>query len=145
MGRMWQTLLLTQWKPMFAWLPVETLIRERQQEYYDVLAVSDKTADSTVFVEFMLVAIRDALKELFHTEQVREQVTVQVEKLLAALGKETFSTRELMARLNLKHRPTFLTTYLRPALELGVVEMTIPDKPNSSRQKYCATNLSHNI
>ena len=76
MRRMGQTLILSHWKPLFAWLPVETLIKERQQEYYDVLAVADKAADSTAFIEFMLVAIRDALKELLRTEQVREQVTV---------------------------------------------------------------------
>jgi len=64
MGRMWQTLLLFQWKSLFAWLPVEELVRERQQEYYDVLATADKAANSTVFVEFMLQAIYDSLKEL---------------------------------------------------------------------------------
>ena len=138
MGRMWQTLLLASWKSLFAWLPVETLIRERQQEYYDVLAAADNAADSTVFVEFMLRTFRDALKQLLHTEQVREQVTVQVEKLMAALGGETLSARELLARLGLKHRPTFAGNYLRPARELGLIEMTIPDKPNSNRQKYRA-------
>ncbi|WP_366557076.1 hypothetical protein [Desulfosporosinus sp. BICA1-9] len=51
---MWQTLLLSRWKPIFNCLPVETLIRERQQEYYTILAVADKAADSTAFVEFML-------------------------------------------------------------------------------------------
>ena len=72
------------------------------------------------------------------TEQVRDQVTVQVEKLLVALGNETLSTRELLERLALKHRPTFAATYLSPALELGLIEMTIPDKPNSNKQKYRA-------
>ena len=138
MGRMWQTLLLTQWKPLFAWLPVEELVRERQREYYEVLAVSDKKADSTLFIEFMLMVQKDALSDLLRTEQVREQVTVQVEKLLTVLGEETYSAKELMKLLGLKHRPTFSTTYLRPAIELGLIEMTIPDKPNSNRQKYRA-------
>jgi len=137
-GLMWQTLLLSRWKPVFAWLPVETLIRERQQEYYDVLAVADKAANSTAFVEFMLRAIRDALSELLRTEQVREQVTEQVERLLTALGSETLSAKELLERLGLKHRPTFSNNYLRPALELGLIEMTVPDKPNSSKQRYRA-------
>ena len=141
MGRMWQTLLLSRWKPLFAWLPVETLIRERQQEYYDVLAAADRAADSTVFVEFMLRAFRDSLKEFLHTEQVREQVTDQVKKLMAALGGKTLSARELLQRLGLKHRPTFAANYLRPALNLGLIEMTVPDKPNSSRQKYRAAVL----
>ena len=136
MGRMWQTLLLTQWKPLFAWLPIEELIRERQKEYYEVLAAADKTADSTVFIEFMLGIIKDALNDLLKTGQVREQVTVQVEKLLVALGDEILSAKELLNRLGLRHRPTFTTTYLHPALKLGLIEMTIPDKPNSNKQKY---------
>ena len=136
MGRMWQTLLLYQWKPMFAWLPVETLIRERQQGYYDALKLADKAADSGVFVEFMLQAIADALIELSQTAQVRAQVTAQVERLLEVLEGGEFSTIELMERLNLKHRQSFRNLYLLPALELGLVAMTIPDKPNSSNQKY---------
>jgi len=138
MGRMWQTLLLSQWKPLFAWLPVETLIRERQQEYYQVLAAADDAADSTALIEFMLHAIRDALGELLQTEQVRAQVTAQVERLLTALGRESLSAKELLDRLGLKHRQSFSNLYLKPALELGLVEMTIPDKPNSSKQKYRA-------
>ena len=101
-----------------------------------MLAACDKAADSTAFVEFMLRALNDSLKELLRTAQVREQVTVQVEKLMAVLGGETLPARELMARLKLKHRQTFANTYLRPALELGLIEMTVPDKPNSSKQKY---------
>jgi hypothetical protein len=86
----------------------------------------------------MLRIIRDTLSEALRTEQVREQVTVQVKKLLTALGNETLSTRELLERRGLKHRPTFTTTYLRPALELDLIEMTIPDKPNSNKQRYRA-------
>ncbi len=64
MGRMWQTILLSNWKPLFAWLPVETLIRERQQGYYNVLSACDKAADSTQFIEYMLRIIHDALGEI---------------------------------------------------------------------------------
>lgn len=134
MGRMWQTLLLSRWKSVFTWLPVETLIRERQQEYYNVLVLADQAANSAVFIEFMLRVIRDALDELLQTEQVTEQV----KRLMAALGEETLSAKELLARLGLKHRPTFSNNYLHPALKLGLVEMTTPDKPNNSRQRYRA-------
>lgn len=50
MGRMWNTLLLYKWKPVFAWLPIETLIRERQDFYYAALSKADKAADATPFV-----------------------------------------------------------------------------------------------
>ena len=136
MGRMWQTLLLYKWKPLFGWLPIETLIRERQDEYYKVLGECDHKSDSGMFIEYLLTAIYDALNEIGGTEQVREQVTEQVKKLLDCMGDESLSTRELMERLILKHRPTFRDNYLLPALERGYIEMTIPDKPNSSKQKY---------
>lgn len=126
MGRMWQTFLLYQWKPLFGWLPIETLIRERQEEYYKVLGDCDHKADSGMFIEFILTAIRDALKEIVITEQVGEQVTEQVRKLLNCMSEEAFTTKELMEKLGLKHRPTFRDNYLLPALELGYIEMSIP-------------------
>lgn len=57
MGRMWNTLLLYKWKPIFAWLPTEALIRERQDAYYAALGQADISADATPFVEFLLSVI----------------------------------------------------------------------------------------
>ncbi|MHB8126961.1 MAG: Fic family protein [Desulfitobacteriaceae bacterium] len=70
--------------------------------------------------------------------EISDQVTDQVECLMSAIGSETLSAKELLERLGLKHRPTFSNNYLRPALELGLIEMTVPDKPNSSKQQYRA-------
>ena len=103
-----------------------------------MLSAADKAADSSIFTEFMLCVIRDVLCELSLTEQVREQVTEQVKRLLVVLGNETLSAKEILERLGLKHRPSFSNVYLKPALELGFVEMILPDKPNSSKQKYRA-------
>jgi len=140
MGRMWQTLLLYQWNELFGWLPMETLIRERQQEYYDALGRCDANADSGEFVEFMLTAIFDALTEFIVNEKADILITEQAARLLRCLGDKEYSTRELMGLLGLKHRPTFRENYLLPALEAGLVEMTIPDKPNSRKQKYRRKN-----
>ena len=62
-GRLWHTLLLTQWKPMFAWLPVESIIHDRQDEYYQAINRSNNEAESTAFIEFMLSAIKETLME----------------------------------------------------------------------------------
>lgn len=136
MGRMWNTLILYKWKPIFGWLPIETIIRERQEEYYNALGKADSKANSGVFIEFLLQAIYDSLKEYDKTEQVTVQVTEQVERLLDAIGDDIVSSKELMERLGIKHRPNFRDKYLLPAMKLGLIEMTIPDKPNSSKQKY---------
>ncbi len=72
-------------------------------------------------------------------EQVAEQVAEQVMKLLESLKKEPLSTKEAMQYLQLNHRPTFLYTYLQPALQADLVEMTQPDSPKSPTQKYRLT------
>jgi Fic family protein len=138
-GRMWQTLILYKWKKIFGWLPVESLIKERQDEYYKVLGECDKGADSKMFIEFLLQGIYDSLKELNQTEQVSVQVTEQVNKLMDIMGDMPRSNNELMNLVGIKHRPTFRKNYLLPAIEQGLIEMTIPDKPNSSKQKYVKT------
>lgn len=138
MGRMWQTLLLTRWKPMFAWLPVETLIRERQEEYYAVLGRADQAANATPFIEFLLTAIRDALLEIRQGTPINAPANGKTVRLLTALGGDTLSGAALMARLGLKSRSTFRQNYLRPALEQGLVEMTLPNTPNSRNQRYRA-------
>ena len=60
-GRLWHTLLLSKWNPAFAWLPVESIIHDRQEEYYAAINASNDAGESTVFIEFMLSAIKASL------------------------------------------------------------------------------------
>ena len=139
MGRMWHSLLLGRWNEIFYWLPVEDLIRLRQEEYYNALGKSDTDADSCAFVEFLLQVIMDTLQNttvVGNDDNVEEQRDPLVDKLREAIGNDVLSTSEIMKRLGLSHRPTFRQNYLNPALSNGIVEMTIPDKPNSRNQKY---------
>ena len=137
MGRMWQTLLLSRWRPIFAWLPVETLIRERQDEYYSALREADSLGCADPVTLFLLEAIRDALRDISGEAASGIQVTsTRVRKLLAVLGDDVLTGNELMQRLGLKSRATFRQNYLMPAIEGNLVEMTIPDKPNSRNQRY---------
>ena len=66
-GRLWHTLLLSKWNPAFAWLPVESIIHDRQQEYYDAINVSNDAGESTAFIEFMLSAIKASLMDAINT------------------------------------------------------------------------------
>ena len=74
-GRLWHTLLLTQWKPMFAWLPVESIIHDRQDEYYAAINRSNYEGESTAFIEFMLSAIQEALIEAVQTSGAAKSMT----------------------------------------------------------------------
>ncbi len=62
-GRLWHTLLLSRWAPIFAWLPVESIIHENQQGYYDAINASNDAGESTAFIEFMLSVIKSSLME----------------------------------------------------------------------------------
>ncbi len=70
MGRLWQTLILKESYPVFEYLPIETLIKERQEQYYESLGKSDNTGESTVFIEFMLEIILESLEKLLNTQNV---------------------------------------------------------------------------
>ena len=67
-GRLWHTLLLSQWNPAFAWLPIESIIYDNQQAYYNAINASNDAVDSTPFIEFMLSVIKSALMEAVQTE-----------------------------------------------------------------------------
>lgn len=69
-GRLWHTLLLSKWNPVFAWLPVESIIHDHQQEYYDAINASNNTGESTIFIEFMLSAIKASLVDAINTSNV---------------------------------------------------------------------------
>jgi len=148
MGRLWQTLILSQWQPLFAHLPVENLIHQNQDAYYHAINISTQSTDSAPFIEFMLSMIEKALNELdavsdpknlaTATPQVNPHVTPQVNRLLEHLMGE-MSRDELQSLCQLKDRKSFSQRYLKPALEAKLIEMTIPDNPRSRSQRYRLT------
>lgn len=144
MGRLWQTLILSQWNPLLAQLPVESMIHAQQSEYYQALNLSTQKTDSAPFIEFMLGVILETIASNAGntTLQVDQQVTPQVEMMLKVLAEseEPLARNELQGRLSLKDRESFRERYLKPALDLGLIEMTIPSKPNSRLQQYRLTD-----
>lgn len=91
MGRLWQSLILQKWNKVFTWIPVETLVYENQERYYKVLQQADYAGDSTLFVEFMLDMIRNALKEIGKTNVVTNvaiNVVTNEEKIIALLRQD---------------------------------------------------------
>lgn len=85
-GRLWHTLLLSKWNPTFAWLPVESIIHDRQQEYYNAINASNNAGESTIFIEFMLSAIKASLIEAIEmsddmSDEKPDKKTVRLQKI----------------------------------------------------------------
>lgn len=147
-GRLWQTLILSHWNPLLAHLPVERMVHANQAKYYDAINASTQNANSSVFIEFMLNMIKEAVSSSNSTTpQVNQHVTPQVKALLKALKKKkTPMTRsDLQNALKLRDRESFRERYLKPALAAALIEMTIPDKPRSRLQCYRLTEIGKSL
>ena len=137
MGRLWQTALLASWKPIFAWIPIESIIKDNQEEYYNAIAQSTNQAKSNKFIVFMLDVINKAIKDiLIDTKNHYNHINNQITKLMKVIESYPQSATELMQKLNLKSRVGFRKNYLQPALDAGLIGMTEPNKPTSKNQKY---------
>lgn len=135
LGRWGQALMLQKFNPIFAYIPIENMIRCRQAEYCQALNQANAAANSACFVEFIFQKIFDSLNE---AEIL--QVTHQVKSLLKCLrnGSES-SSSGLLSKLKLKDRVILRKNYLVPALEAGLIEYTVPESPTSRKQKYRLT------
>ena len=104
MGRYWQTMLLSRWKGIFAWLPVETIVKQHQQEYYNAIAQSDAQGNSTVFIDFMLRCILQTIQEQQKvTDKVTDKVADKSENKILDLIRMNSSVTisEMMQKLSL--------------------------------------------
>ena len=136
-GRLWQTALLASWKPIFAWIPIESIIKDNQEDYYNAITLSTSQGKSNIFIEFMLDVINKAIKDIItDTRNHYNHVNNQITELMKVIESYPQSATELMEKLNLKSRLGFRKNYLQPALDAGLIGMTDPDKPTSKNQKY---------
>ena len=137
MARLWHTAILTAWKPMFEFIPIESQIEKFQDGYYDAIARCHTDGASTVFIEFMLTQISSVLDEILHNAGASSDLSEYVKKLLSVMEYDTpYTSNAILNLLALKSKETLRKNYLGPAIEKGLVKMTLPGKPNSRNQRY---------
>ncbi len=135
MARLWQTILLSKWNPIFKYIPIESQIERFQEGYYEAITVSNSQGSSTAFIEFMLERINEILDAVLC--ETGFGVSVFVDKLLTVMEYDRmYSASELLILLGLKSKETLRANYLNPALADDLIEMTIPERPTSRNQKY---------
>ncbi|MCL2141568.1 MAG: Fic family protein [Methanimicrococcus sp.] len=141
-GRLWQTLILSKWNELFAWLPIETVVYENQQGYYDALQTAGKTADSEVFIEFMLNAILQALEELpnrkitdiftdINTDKLSKTELEFLEQIVGYLDKNDEITN-YRARLLTNKSDVSVKKYFAKFVEIGLLQV----EGNNKGRKY---------
>lgn len=138
MARLWHTVILSKWQPIFEYIPIESQIEKFQNEYYDAIAKCHVAGESTIFIEFMLSQIDKILDDISaQINEKNEYLPETVQKLLTAMEYDVpYTGNALMEKLGLKAKEGFRRNYLHPAIEMNLIQMTIPDKPNSRNQRY---------
>ena len=96
MARLWQTLVLLKTYPVFEFLPFETIIKDRQEAYYEVLSECDKAAKSTAFIEFILTAINESLTELLQLQTPKLTTANRIAYFLDQHGSHDFSRKDYL-------------------------------------------------
>ena len=131
MGRLWQTVLLISKYPVFEFLPIESIIKERQLRYYEALSKSDKVGHSTGFIEFMLEVINDALEAL-----LKSQSTTLIGKDRIALFKEKIKNTVFTRQDYLREFKEISTATASRDLKWGVDEGMIEKNGDKRLTQY---------
>ncbi len=101
-GRLWHTRLLSKWNSAFSWLPVESMIHDRQQEYYEAINAANDAGESTVFVEFMLSTIKASLIEAIKTSDEMSDGKTDTATLRWKLIEEFLQTHDYIMNADVR-------------------------------------------
>lgn len=133
MGRLWQTVILKEAYPIFEFLPIESLIKARQEQYYESLSKSDNTGESTIFIEFMLEILLNSLEELLQIQNVNlaniDRITI-----FKSIIKEDYFTRKEFLKNFREISSATASRDLKYGVENGFIEK-IGDK-NTAKYKF---------
>ena len=124
-GRLWQTLILSKWNPLFAWMPIETLVHYNQARYYKTLQESHRDGvDCRPFIDFMLDVIENSLYKYVDlaTETMKSKGTAQ--KAIADVPVNV-PLNALQHKVLILLRATPRITSQKLAHTLGVTDRTI--------------------
>jgi Fic family protein len=129
MGRLWQTIILRECYPVFEYLPVESIVKKRQEFYYKALSMSDKTGSSTIFIEFMLKVILDSLEELLTTRTPSLSGIDRINLFRSNIKNDTFTRKDYLRNYK-EISPATASRDLRMGVEKRILKKS-GDKKNT--------------
>ena len=136
--RLWQNIILSNWKELFEYLPIESQIYKYQDDYYKLINNCNHIGESTEFIEFMLKMIDKVLEETIKTSSIPiTETEININKLLNVMEYNIpMTANDIMDKLKIKSKETLRKNYLNPALKEKMIALTIPNKPTSKNQMY---------
>lgn len=141
MGRLWQSCILAAWNPVFVWIPMESVVYERLGEYYQAIEKASAMNDSGPFIDFALSALLASITEQMNIQEGQTISLSENQKvLLKALQRGALSRKELFEALKMTNDTRSYKRLFEPLLELGYIELTIPDAKTSPNQRYQLTD-----
>jgi Fic family protein len=141
MGRLWQTIILRKYSPVFEYLPVEAIIKTKQIEYYRALGQSDNQGSSAVFIEFMLQIINDSLEELLTNQNVTLTSGERVRFFREKSVSDSFTRQDYMRQFKNISSAT-ASRDLKQAVDNGIIEKTGDKRTARYKFKGKLTNLT---
>ena len=135
-ARLWQNVILSNYKELFEYMHIESRIKKYQNKYYDSIATCNNNGNATIFVEFMLKIIYEELQEI-SSANIQRSNNRKIIDLINVMDYDIpLSANEIMAKLEIKSKETLRKNYIDPALEEDLIACTLPDKPTSKNQMY---------
>lgn len=131
MGRLWHSLILQRHHPLFAQVPVESAIRDRQADYYAVLGQCDKAGHSTAFIEFALELTLEALKHVVTPRQPRMTSASRIEAARHHFAKASFTRKDY-----LHHFPGLSPATASRDLQEAVTDRGLAREGDKATAKY---------
>ena len=138
MARLWQTAILANWEELFKYMPIESLIKKNQEEYYKAISDCNKSGNSNEFIEFMLKMINETIDEMVNSKELKEKTLVVLseneQKILECIKKNVIiGAKEIIEKTNISDRT--VRRILKKLIDNGIIEI-VGNTVNSPNKKY---------
>jgi Fic family protein len=143
-GRLWQTVLLRQYSPVFEFLPVESLIKAKKLDYYKILGESDNQGNFTGFIEFMFQIINDSLEDLLINQNVNLTSDDRINIFKEKTGSDSFTRQDYMRQFKDISSAT-ASRDLKEAVDKGILEKTGDKRTTQYRFKNIKLKTTRSV
>lgn len=137
-ARLWQTAILSHWEKAFTYLPIESMIKKNQEEYYTAIQNCNNAGNSTEFIEFMLKMINNTIDEINNSKEMKDKSMLlfseNERKILECIKKNVIiGTKEIIEQTKISDRT--VRRILKKFVDNEIIE-SVGNNENTPNKKY---------